>query len=795
MELKPVETEIKKSYLEYAMSVIVSRAIPDVRDGLKPVQRRILYSMYENNFTHDKPYRKSARIVGEAMGKYHPHGDSAIYDAMARMAQEFSLRYTLIDGQGNFGSIDGDAPAAMRYTEARTNQLAEEMLKDIDKNTVPFRLNFDGSLQEPDYLPSVVPNLLINGSSGIAVGMATNLLPHNLTEVGNGIIELVKNPEATIEDLLKHLKGPDFPGGGIIWMTDDLKKAYETGRGKVICRGEVNAEDKKRIVITSLPYGVNKVTFLENVVRHVDDGKVEGITDVRDESNREGMRIVIKIRDEDRKGLILNQLYSKTELEQSISINNLVLLNNEPRQMNLKELMKSYIDHRLKVILKRSQFDYDKLKEREHVLLGLEKAIEQLDLVISLIRGSRETTEARTKLMQSLELTEIQANAILDMRLQRLTSLEHEKIKKELEETFNELKRLSNIINNESERDKILIDEIQYLIKKYGDERRTKVQIGGHVNLSEDQTIPVEESVIILTEKGFIKRVTLDEYRAQKRGGKGVQTSVRDEDQVRSLIHCSSHDNVLFFTNTGRVFKIKAYRIESKSRTGVGVIGSAFLRLAESERLTEVLKFEESEGAFLIMATRGGYIKKTSVEDFANINSAGIRAINLEDGDELVSAFILESDHDIVVISSNGKAARFRSDEIRATGRTSRGVISMRVQGNEFVIKAFAIESGQNILTVSSRGIGKRTEENEFTSHHRGSMGVKVMKITEKTGKIVDAIPVNENDEIIIMTRNEQTIRIRASTIREVSRNSQGVKLMDVGEDDEVISVGKVELE
>ena len=795
MELKPVETEIKKSYLEYAMSVIVSRAIPDVRDGLKPVQRRILYSMYENNFTHDKPYRKSARIVGEAMGKYHPHGDSAIYDAMARMAQDFSLRYMLIDGQGNFGSIDGDAPAAMRYTEARTNQLAEEMLKDIDKNTVPFRLNFDGSLQEPDYLPSVVPNLLINGSSGIAVGMATNLLPHNLTEVGNGIIELVRNPGATVKDLLQHLKGPDFPGGGIIWMTDDLIRAYETGRGKVICRGEANIDDKKRIVITSLPYGVNKVTFLENVVRHVDDGKIEGITDVRDESNREGMRIVIKIKDEDRKGLILNQLYSKTELEQSISINNLVLLNNEPRQMNLKELMKSYIDHRLKVILKRSQFDYDKLKEREHILLGLEKAIEQLDLVISLIRGSRETTEARTKLMQSLDLTEIQANAILDMRLQRLTSLEHEKIKKELEDTFNELKRLNSIINNESERDSILIEEIQALIKKYGDERRTEVKSGGYMNLSEDQTIPVEESVIILTEKGFIKRVTLDEYRAQKRGGKGVQTSVRDEDQVRSLIHCSSHDNVLFFTNTGRVFKIKAYRIESKSRTGVGVIGSAFLKLAETERLTEVLRFEDKVGSFLIMATRGGFIKKTSVEDFANINSAGIRAVNLEEGDELISAFILESDHDIVVISSNGKAARFRSDEVRTTGRTSRGVRSMKVQGKEYVIKAFAIEPGQNILTVSSRGIGKRTEENEFTSHHRGSMGVKVMKITEKTGKIVEAIPVNENDELIIMTRNEQTIRIKASTIREVSRNSQGVKLIDVSGDDEVISVGKVELE
>lgn len=795
MEIRPVETEIKKSYLEYAMSVIVSRAIPDVRDGLKPVQRRILFSMFENNFTHDKPYRKSARIVGEAMGKYHPHGDNAIYDAMARMAQDFSLRYTLIDGQGNFGSIDGDAPAAMRYTEARTNQLAEEMLKDIEKNTVPFRLNFDGSLQEPDYLPSVVPNLLINGSSGIAVGMATNLLPHNLTEVGNGIIELVRNPDATVRDLLKFLKGPDFPGGGIIWMTDDLIRAYETGRGKVICRGEVNEDDKKRLVITSLPYGVNKVSFLENVVRHVDDGKIEGITDVRDESNREGMRIVIKIRDDDRKALILNQLYSKTELEQSISINNLVLLNNEPRQMSLKELMKSYIDHRLKVILKRSQFDYGKLKEREHVLLGLEKAIEQLDLVISLIRGSRETAEARSKLMASLELAEIQANAILDMRLQRLTSLEHERIKKELEEIAAELKRLSIIIGNESERRNILIEELNSLIKKYGDKRRTQVESGGYMNLSEDQTIPEEESVIIITEKGFIKRVTLDEYRAQRRGGKGVQTSVRDEDQVRSVTHCSSHDNVLFFTNTGRVFKIKAYRIESKSRTGVGVIGSAFLKLAESERLTEVVRFTDSEGTFLIMATKGGYIKKTAVEDFKHINSGGIRAIRLEVGDELVSSFIPDSAQDIVVISSNGKAARFKSEEVRKTGRSSRGVRSMRVQGKDHVIKAFSIETGQDILTVSSRGIGKRTEEGEFSSHHRGSMGVKVMKINEKTGTIVDAIPVNMNDEVIIVTRNEQTIRIKTSTIREVSRNSQGVKLIGVSGDDEVISVGKVELE
>ncbi|MHB1440563.1 MAG: DNA gyrase subunit A [Cuniculiplasma sp.] len=795
MEIRPVETEIKKSYLEYAMSVIVSRAIPDVRDGLKPVQRRILFSMFENNFTHDKPYRKSARIVGEAMGKYHPHGDNAIYDAMARMAQDFSLRYTLIDGQGNFGSIDGDAPAAMRYTEARTAPLAEEMLKDIDKNTVPFRLNFDGSLQEPDYLPSVVPNLLINGSSGIAVGMATNLLPHNLGEVGAGIIDLVNNPKITIRELLKSVKGPDFPGGGRIWITDDLIRAYETGRGKVICRGEVQRDDRKRIIINSLPYGVNKVVFLENVVKHVDEGKIEGITDVRDESNREGMRIVIKIKDEDRKDLIVNQLYSKTELEQSIGINNLVLLNNEPKQMNLKELMQSYVDHRLKVILKRSEFDFQKLKEREHILLGLDKALERLDLVISLIRESRETSEARMKLMDSLELTELQANAILDMRLQRLTSLERDKIRKELEETASELSRLEKIIHEEGERKKILIEELQVIMKKYGDDRRTAVEIGGYENLSDDQTIPEEESVIILTEKGFIKRVTLDEYRAQKRGGKGVQTSVRDEDQVRSILHCSSHDNILFFTNTGRVFVMKAYRIESKSRTGVGVIGSAFLKLNEGERLTEILKYSFRENTFLIMATRMGYIKKTSMENFSNINSAGIRALRLEEGDEMVSVFMLNSDHDVVVVSNNGKAARFISSELRAMGRTARGVRSMKIQKGERVLKAFAIEPGQNILTVSSRGIGKRTEEGEFTSHHRGSMGVKVMKINERTGKIVDALPVNENDELIIITKNDQTIRIKSSTVREVSRNSQGVKLINVEDDDEVISVGKVELE
>jgi DNA gyrase subunit A len=794
METIPVEKEIKKSYLEYAMSVIVSRAIPDVRDGLKPVQRRILFSMNENGFTHDKPYRKSARIVGDVMGKFHPHGDMAIYDAMARMAQDFSLRYPLIDGQGNFGSIDGDAPAAMRYTEARMNPLSEESLKDIDKGTVPFRLNFDGTLQEPDYLPSVVPNLLINGSSGIAVGMATNLLPHNLNEIASGIIQMVNNPDITVADILKTVKGPDFPGAGKIWITDDLIRAYETGRGKVICRGELDTDDKKRIIIKSLPYSVNKTNFLENIVRNVDDGKIEGITDVRDESNREGMRIVIKIKDDERKALIINQLYSRTELEQSISINNLVLINNEPKQMNLKELMGSYIDHRLKVILKRSQFDFKKLKEREHILLGLAIAIESIDQVITLIRGSRETSEARLKLIESFSLSEEQANAILEMRLQRLTSLESDRIKKELEETRAEIIKLQIIIESESERRKIIIRELEEIMRKYGDNRRTNVEVGSYELLSDDSTIPEEEGVILLTQKGFIKRVTLDEYRAQKRGGKGVQTSVRDQDEARSIVHCSSHDNLFFLTNLGRVYIMKAYRIESKSRTGVGVIGSAFLKLGEGERLREILKAPVEDNTFFVIATKRGYIKRTMVKNFANINSSGIRAVGLEDGDEVSSAFISQGDCDIVVVSNSGKASRFKSKELRPTGRTARGVKSMRISKSEFILKAFSILDGQNILTVSSKGIGKRTEESEFTSHHRGSSGVKIMKINEKTGSVVDAFPVNEMDEIIIMTKSDQTIRIKASTIREVSRNSQGVKLIDVEDDDEVISVGKVEV-
>ncbi len=790
---RPIENEIKKSYLEYAMSVIVSRAIPDVRDGLKPVQRRILYSMYENGFTRDKPYKKSARIVGEAMGKYHPHGDSAIYDAMARMAQEFSLRYPLIDGQGNFGSIDGDAPAAMRYTEARMNSLSEAMLDDIDKETVPFMLNFDGTLEEPVYLPSSIPNLLINGGSGIAVGMATNMLSHNLNEIGKAIIETVKNDEISIGELLKIVKGPDFPGGGIIWFNNDLISAYETGRGKVKCRGEVLLEEKKRIIITSLPYGVNKSNFLENLVKKINNEIIDGISDIKDESNREGMRIVIKIKDEEMKSLILNRLYMHTELEQSISIINLVLEDNQPKQMNLKGLITSYIKHRLGIILKRSVYTSRKLKEREHILEGLHIALTNIDRVIEIIRKSRDGPEAKKSLMDEFSLSDKQADAILDTRLQRLTTLEVGKIEKELEETREEIKRLDVIISSEDKRKEILISEVNEIMKKYGDERRTKVEFGELESIRDEDAIPREESVIILTEKGFLKRVTLDEYRSQKRGGKGVQTTVRNEDQVRSIVYCSSHDPVLFFTNTGKMYSMKAYGIESKSRKGVGVIGSAILKLGEGERITDMMRGNENSSGYLILATRMGFIKKTSFSEFQNVRANGIRAISLDEDDELASVFFIEGERDIIVVSDTGKAARFQSVEMRPTGRSSRGVKSIRLGEKEYVLKAFPVEDGQDILTISSRGIGKRTSEESFPVHHRGSSGVKIMKITERTGNVVAAIPVSDGDELIIMTKNEQTIRIDVDTVRELSRNSQGVKLINLDESDEVISAGKVD--
>ena len=794
MESKPIENEMKKSYLEYAMSVIVSRAIPDVRDGLKPVQRRILYSMYENGFSSDKPYKKSARIVGETMGKYHPHGDSAIYDAMARMAQDFSLRYMLIDGQGNFGSIDGDEPAAMRYTEARLTPLSEAMIEDIDRNTVPFYLNFDGSLEQPEYLPSKIPNLLINGGSGIAVGMATNMLPHNLVEVCNAIIMTVKNPEATVEDMLNIIRGPDFPGGGILWFNKELKDAYTNGRGKVRCRGEVNTEQKKHIIIHSLPYNVNKALFLEKLAKKLNDGIITGITDIRDESDREGMRIVIKVSDDELKDLVLNQLYMHTELEQSLGIINLVLEDNQPKQMNLKEIIGSFIRHRLNVILKRSKFDLEKFKDREHILEGLNIALGSIDDIIEIIRKSKDGPEAKIRLKEQFTFSDKQVDSILDIRLQRLTTMEREKVEKELNDVRENISRVEKIISDENVRRSILIEELKSVISKFGDKRRTEVMAGDIEIINMEDAIPVEESVLILTEKGFIKRVTLDEYRSQKRGGRGVQTKVRSEDQVRAIFNCSSHDPVLFFTSSGRVYNMKAYSIGSKSRKGASVIASTFLNLMPGENVSHMMRGVLPEGGYILITTTRGYIKKTPVLEYANIRSNGIKAITLEDKDFLSSVFYATDEMDAVIVSDTGRASRFRISELRATGRASRGVRAMRIDKNEAILSAFPISKGETILTVSRRGLVKRTQESEFTRHHRGTAGVKIMKVTERTGKLVSAMPVNEEDEIIVITKEEQTLRTPVSSIRVIGRNSQGVSLINLSDTDSVISVGKVEL-
>ncbi len=789
MDKRPVEIEIRKSYLEYAMSVIVSRAIPDVKDGLKPVQRRILYAMRELGVTHDKPYKKCARIVGETMGKYHPHGDMAIYDALARMAQDFSLRYPLIDGQGNFGSIDGDSPAAMRYTEARLTPLAEDMMDDIDENTVSFRLNFDGTLSEPEYLPSKVPNLLVNGTSGIAVGMATNMVPHNMTEMCDAIEYEIYNRNSSVDDLLKFIKGPDFPGGGILFYGKDLIDAYRTGKGKVIVQGEVDLSEEKKIIVKSVPYGINKAALVEAIANLAKNEIIKDITDIKDESDRHGTRISIRVRSEETKPLVLNQLYEHSDLETSISIINLVLVNNEPKVLNLKQLIDYFIDHRLSIILRRSEFELSRKAERREIIRGLLTAIDHIDDVISILRKSRDSDEAASMLKMNYDLSDQQVKAILDMRLQRLIGIERESLTKELDEVQKEIERLDDIINNEETRFRILKEEIEDIKKKYGDRRRTRVKFREVKERNIEDLIPNEESMILLSYGGLIKRVPVDEYRTQKRGGKGVNTSMKTEDSVKSVVHCFSHDTIYFFTNTGRVMKEKAYEITRKTRTGLGVSAAAFLKLEQNERVTEIMKAPEGKGEMIIMVTKNGYVKKTAADPVFNSKSSGLRIISLEEGDELVSVSHTAIDTNIFVLSSSGKGAVFSTNEIRETGRTSIGVKSMRLGKDDYVISAFVVQDDQDILCISSRGYGKRTSIFDFPVHHRGSGGVIVYKASERTGNISKAIPVREDDEVLLVSRKEQTIRTPASKIAKLSRNTSGVKIIDLDSDDEIIAV------
>ena len=793
MEKRPIENEIKTSYLEYAMSVIVSRAIPEVRDGLKPVQRRILYSMSELNVNHDKPYKKCARIVGETMGKYHPHGDMAIYEALARMAQDFSMRYLLVDGQGNFGSIDGDAPAAMRYTEARLTELSEEMVRDIEKNTVPFRLNFDGSLEEPEYFPTKVPNLLINGSSGIAVGMATNMVPHNLTEVCNAITYALDHRDYEVKELLKYIKGPDFPGGGISFYSQELMNAYLTGRGKVVSQGEVDLSEPKHIVIKSLPYGVNKAVFIQNVAEQVKNEILKGITDIRDESDRTGMRVVIKVRDDDMRNLILNQLYEHTELESSIGIINLVLVNNQPRTLNLKGLVDNYIMHRLEVIVKRSSFDLNKMREREHILLALTKALENIDDVISIIRGARDVPTARADLMSKLEIDDVQANSILELRLQRLTALEISKVEEELKDVREKILSLEKILASEDLRRSIIKEELKELSKKYGDKRRTKISFREIKARTIADLVPEEDDVVILSEGSLLKRVSLEEYRAQRRGGKGIITSTRKEDSVKTILSCSSHDSIFMFTNTGRVLRTLAYEIEKKSRKSVGVTAASYVPLQEGEVVEQIMKAPESRESHLVILTRNGFIKRTPAEAILDMRSSGIRIIALEDDDEVVSVEAISREGNIVAISNSGKASVFTTSEVRPTGRTSRGVRAMRLKKGEYIITGFIAQDDEEVLTVSENGIGKRTPITEFSVHHRGSSGILVFKKSERTGNLVKAIPVKPDDEIMIITRNEKTIRLKVSGIKSQARVTSGVKLIDTSDNDAVIEVSRIE--
>ncbi len=787
MLLRPIEEEIKTSYLDYAMSVIVSRAIPDFRDGLKPVQRRIIYSMYELGVTHEKPYKKSARIIGETMGKYHPHGDSSIYEALARMAQDFSLRYPLIDGQGNFGSIDGDAPAAMRYTEARLGRMAEEMVRDIEKETVAFSPNFDGSLDEPVYFSSRIPQLLINGTSGIAVGMATNMVPHNLSEISDAIMYGIDHPECSVEDLLKFVKGPDFPGGGVLYRNTDLLNIYRTGRGKVFCQGEIDDEEKKKIIIKTLPYGVNKALYIQNVAEQVKNGIINNISDIRDESDRHGIRIVIKVKNDESKALTINQLYEHTPLETTIGVNNLLLLNNEPKVMALDEMILGFINFRLEIIKKRSVFEVNKLMDREHILSGLVIALENIDLVIKIIRSSDTGEIAKNSLMSQLSLSEKQAMAILDMRLQRLTGLEIRKIKDELINIKENITRLNEIIRNESARRDVLKQETLEIKKQFGDDRRTKILNRDINERNDEDLIPNEESIMILSENGLLKRVSSEEYNVQKRGGKGIITATRKEDTVRSILSCMSHDMIYFFTNTGRVLKTKAYTIEKKSRTSLGSVGATFLKMNENEKIKQIMKSPESSQSFLIIITKKGFIKRTPVKEILDMRESGLKIIKLDEEDEVVSVMDLEKPSKIFVAASNNKAAVFLSDEVSVTGRASRGVKSMRLNGAE-VINSFLVDDNDTVMSITENGIGKRTIITDFSIHHRGSSGNLIFKENERTGSLVTALPVGDSQEVLIVTRNNKTIRLNSDEIKIQSRVTSGVKLINVGDDDLVVA-------
>ena len=794
-----LNTEMRKSFLSYAMSVIVSRAIPDVRDGLKPVHRRILYGMNELSVYPNTPHKKSARIVGEVMGKYHPHGDSAIYESMVRMAQDFSYRYPLVDGHGNFGSIDGDSPAAMRYTEARMSKAAMELLKDLDKNTVNFVDNYDGSEQEPEVLPCKFPNLLVNGASGIAVGMATNIPPHNLGEVIDAILAIMKNPDITIEGIMNYIKGPDFPTGGCIMGISQVRKAYMTGTGTIAVRAkaEIKTTDGGRpeIIVSEIPYGINKTRILERIAETVKDKIIDGITDLRDISNRDGIKIVIELRKDANPNVILNNLYKHTQLQSTFGINMLALHKGQPKVMNIKEMLNYYIEHQIEVVTRRTQFDLDKAEARAHILEGLLIALADIDAVIQLIKKAKTGEEAMSGLMKQFKLSEIQSKAILDMKLQRITGIEIDKVKEEYADKKRIIHECKEILKSTDRKEKIVAQELTEVKNKFGDKRRTEIGLSDELDIEDEDLIPVEDVIITVTNKGYVKRLTTDTYRVQNRGGKGISgAKMSDDDFVEKVIYTSSHDTLLFFTSLGMVYKLRAFQIPTYSRLAKGLPIVNLLNLDPNEKLAAVLCVREKEPeGFFIFGTRGGIVKKTPISEFKNIRTNGIKAILLNEGDELFTVAMTDGEKDIVLAASSGKGIRFSESDIRPMGRISAGVRGIKVESPEKMIgMAIVNTDGDEIVMVTDKGYGKRTNVDSFRVQVRGGKGVKSINMTAKNGRLVSLAAIRGDEDLMIITDKGMIIRTRLDQILTVGRDAQGVKVIALNDKQFVTNIAIV---
>ena len=791
-----IKNEMKKCYIDYAMSVIVGRALPDVRDGLKPVHRRILFSMQELGLYPEKGYRKCARIVGDVLGKYHPHGDSSVYDALVRMAQDFSMRYMLVDGHGNFGSVDGDGAAAMRYTESKMNKIAVEMLRDINKNTVDFMPNFDGEEQEPVVLPSRYPNLLVNGSSGIAVGMATNIPPHNLGEIIDGTVMLIDNPDVTVLDLMTKIKGPDFPTGATIMGKAGIRAAYETGRGKIVVRANAEIEEENgrhKIIVTEIPYQVNKAKLIENIADLVKDKKITGISDLRDESDRDGMRIVIELKRDANPNIVLNLLYKHTKLQDTFGVIMLALVNNEPKVLNLKQILENYIEFQKEVITRRTIFDLNKAEARAHILEGLKIALDNIDEVISIIRNSKTGEIAKNTLMERFNFSEKQCQAILEMKLRRLTGLERDKIEDEYNELMKQVEYLKSILDSEEKLLSVIKDELMEIKTKYSDERRSKIEkILNEIDI--EDLIQEEDVVITLTNSGYVKRISADTYSAQKRGGKGIQAmTTKEDDFVENVMITSTHSDVLFFTNKGRVYKLRAYEIPDAGRQAKGTNLINLIAIESDEKIQTVLTVtDDKKEGFLFMGTKKGIVKKTPISEFKNLRKNGLIAISLKDGDELLKVKNTHGDANIMVITQNGYAVKFNEKNVRPMGRTASGVKAINLKDDDIAVCMDIAVDGEELLVISENGYGKRTPITAYKIQNRGGVGLITYKISEKTGKLVGATICKVDDELMLINSSGVAIRINVSDISVTSRSAMGVTLMRTHEDEKVVAIAKI---